>query len=140
MRQFVVDASVAAKWYLPEPQSDHAAALLADPGALLAPDILYVEVAEVVWQRVAWGEVDPATAGEIMAELRKVPFELLSTTELIADALPLALENRCTLRDALYLALAVQANCPLVTADRKLHDTLKTGPRAAHVLWIEDLE
>lgn len=139
MRQFVVDASVAAKWYLPEPHSDHAAALLADPGTLLAPDVLYLEVAEVVWQRVVWGEIDPATADEILAELRKVPFELRSTTELIADALPLALKNRCTLRDALYLALAAHANCPLVTADRKLFDTLKAGPLAAHVLWIGNL-
>lgn len=138
MRQFVVDASVAVKWYLPELHSERAEAVLADSGALLAPDHLYLEVASVLWQRALQGEIDAAAAGEIVAELRKVPIELRHTTELVADALALALESGCTLEDCLYLALAVQASCPVVTADRRLYDALKDGPLGAHVLWIGD--
>jgi predicted nucleic acid-binding protein len=138
MRQFVVDASVAVKWYLPESHSDRAEAVLADPGALLAPDHLYLEVAAVLWQRSLRGEIDAATAGQILAELRKVPIELRHTTELVADALALALESGCTLEDSLYLTLAIQVGCPLVTADRRLYDAQKDGPLGAHVLWIGD--
>jgi predicted nucleic acid-binding protein len=138
VRRFVVDASVAVKWYLPEPHSDRADAVLADSGALFAPDLLYFEVAYVVWQRVLRGELDEATAGQIMAELSKVPFELRRTTELVSEALAIALESGCTLGDSLYLALAVQANCPVVTADRKLHEALKDGPLGGHLLWIGD--
>jgi predicted nucleic acid-binding protein len=138
MRQFVVDASVAVKWYLPEPLSERAEAVLADTAVLLAPDCLYLEVATVLWQRVLRGEIDAATAGQVMAELRKVPFELRRTTELVVDALALAVESGCTLEDSLYLALAVQAGCPVVTADRRLYDALKDGPLGAHLLWIED--
>lgn len=138
MRQFVIDASVAVKWYLPEPHSDKAEAVLADSGALLAPDHLYLEVASVLWQRSLRGEIDPATAGQIVTELRKVPIELRHAAELVSDALALALESGCTLEDSLYLALAVQANCPVVTADRRFHDALKDGPLGAHVLWIGD--
>jgi predicted nucleic acid-binding protein len=138
VRQFVIDASIAVKWYLPEVHSDRAEALLADSGALLAPDHLYLEVASVLWQRSLRGEIDAATAGQIVAELRTVPIELRHTTELVSDALALALESGCTLEDSLYLALAVQASCPVVTADQRLHDILKGGPLGAHVLWIGD--
>jgi predicted nucleic acid-binding protein len=138
MRQFVVDASVAVKWYLPEPLSDRAEAVLADTGTLIAPDCLYLDVATVLWQRVLRAEIDAATAGQIVAELRKVPFELRHTTELVAEAMALAVESGCTLEDSLYLALAVQAGCPVVTADRRLYDALKDGPLGAHLLWIED--
>lgn len=138
MRQFVVDASVAVKWYLPEPLSDRAEAVLADTAALLAPDCLYLEVATVLWQRVLRGEIDAATAGQIVAELRRVPFELRRTTELVADAMALAVESGCTLEDSLYLSLAVQAGCPVITADRRLYDAQKDGPLGSHLLWIED--
>jgi predicted nucleic acid-binding protein len=138
MRQFVVDASVAVKWYLPEPLSDRAEAVLADAGTLLAPDCLYLEVASVLWQRVLRGEIDAPTAGQIVTELRKVPFELRHATELVSDALALAVESGCTLDDSLYLALALQAGCPVITADRPLYDILKDGPLGAHMLWLED--
>jgi hypothetical protein len=32
----------------------------------------------------------------------------------------------------------VQAGCPLVTADRRLYDTLCAGELAAHALWLGD--
>ena len=43
-----------------------------------------------------------------------------------------------TVYESLYLALAVQLNCRLVTADEKLSSALKNGPLGNRILWVED--
>jgi predicted nucleic acid-binding protein len=50
----------------------------------------------------------------------------------------LAVELDRTMYDSLYLALAVAAECALVTADAKLHAAVAASPLAAHVQWVED--
>jgi predicted nucleic acid-binding protein len=139
VKRYVVDASVAAKWYFPEPLSERADALLEQRGELFAPDVLLVEIAQLAWKRARRGEIDEASADRIVAELRKVPFELKPTAELVTAALPLALHRGFTLTDGFYIALAVQSGCPVVTADRRLYDALRAGPLAEHALWLGDL-
>jgi predicted nucleic acid-binding protein len=137
-KRYVVDASVAAKWYFPEPLSERAEALLEQSNEILAPDILLVEVAQIAWKRARRGEIGEVVADRIVAELRKVPFELKPTADLVTAALPLALHRGFTLTDAFYIALAVQSGCPLITADRRLCDALRAGPLAGHALWLGD--
>lgn len=138
VKRYVVDAGVAAKWYFPEELSERADALLEECNELLAPDVLLVEIARLAWKRARRGEIGEAVADRLVAELRKVPFELKPTAELVTAALPLALNRGFTLGDAFYIALAVQAGCPLVTADRRLYDALRAGPLAGHALWLGD--
>jgi len=139
IRRYVVDASVAAKWYFQEEHSDRADILLEREGELLAPGLLVVEIATLVWKRARRGEVSEAVADRIVAALRQVPLEIRPTAELVTAALPLALHGGLTLHDAFYAALAVKSGCPLVTADRKLYDVLRGGHLADHALWIGDL-
>ena len=47
--KWVVDASVAAKWLVPEADSPLAEALLDDD--LLAPDLLFAEVGNILWNK-----------------------------------------------------------------------------------------
>ena len=140
LERFVVDASVAAKWYFPEELTERADALLEQRNEILAPDVLLVEIANLAWKRARRGEIGEAVADRIVAELRQVPFELRPAAELVAAALPLALHPHqgLTLVDGFYVALAVQSGCPLVTADRRLYDALAAGPLAQHALWLGD--
>ena len=48
----VIDASVAAKWYLPEKGSDAAVELQEGPDQLFAPDLIRMEVAGSITRRV----------------------------------------------------------------------------------------
>jgi len=139
IRRYVVDAGVAAKWYFPEPLSERAVLLLERRTEIFAPDILLVEIAQLAWKRARRGEIGEAVADRIVAELRKVPFDLKPTAELVTAALPFALHRGFTLTDAFYIALAVQSGCPVITADRRLHDALHAGDLAGHVLWLGDL-
>jgi predicted nucleic acid-binding protein len=138
IKRYVVDASVAAKWYFREEHSDRADALLEQRNEILAPGLLMIEIATLVWKRARRGEISEATADRIVTELRKVPLEIRSTAELATAALPLAQTHGMTLYDAFYAALAIQTGSPLITADRKLYDVLRGGPLADHALWIGD--
>jgi|SRR5580693_1538673 predicted nucleic acid-binding protein len=137
--RYVVDASVVACWYFDEPLTAGAEALLEQPGDLLAPDLLHLEIARLLFERVARVEIGESTADRILAELRLVPFELTPALDLAPAALSLALRTHLPVTDGFYLALAIQAGCPFVTADRPLYDLLTSGPLAQHALWVGDV-
>lgn len=140
IKRYVIDASVAAKWYFQEELSDRADALLEQENEILAPGLLAVEIATLVWKRARRGEITEAVGDRIVAALREVPFQIRPTVELVTAALPLALHRGLTLHDAFYVALAVKSGSPLVTADRKLYDILHGGPLADHVMWLGDFK
>ena len=117
--KWVVDASVAAKWLAPEPDSSLAEALLDDE--LIAPDLLFAEVGNILWKKQMRGEMD-AAATQIGARwLLQVPLQVHDSASLLADALDLALQLQHPAYDCFYLALARRVDAPLVTADRRLH-------------------
>jgi len=117
--KWVVDASVAAKWLAPEPDSTLAEALLDDE--LNVPDLLYAEVGNILWKKQLRGEMDAATAQIGARWLLQVPVQVHDSASLLADALALAMQMQHPAYDCFYLALAMRVNAPLVTADRRLH-------------------
>ncbi len=125
MKVFVVDASVAVKWYIPEPFSDQAVyylELLREGKAkLLAPELIIAELGNVLWKKELSGELardEVQLIGETLAN--SFPAELTEARLLLPAALELALELKPTLNDSLYLALAIVKRATLVTADEKL--------------------
>jgi predicted nucleic acid-binding protein len=117
--KWVVDASVAAKWLAPEPDSPWAEALLDDE--LIVPDLLFAEVANILWKKQLRGDMDIAATQMGARWLLQVPLEVHDSAGLLADALDLALQLRHPAYDCFYLALAQRVDAPLVTADRRLH-------------------
>lgn len=117
---WVIDASVAAKWLSPEAESAFADRLLDDE--LLVPDLLFPEVANVLWKRHTRREMDAAAVEAAARWLRALPLQVHDSAGLTAAALSLALRLQHPAYDCFYLALALKADCPLVTADRRLFD------------------
>ena len=70
--RLVVDASVAVKWVLKEPDSD-AARRIVDRAELLAPDLLWAESGNVLWRRQRSGELSHSNACDMMLTLQAVP-------------------------------------------------------------------
>lgn len=139
MSRFVVDASVAVKWYLPEPYSAAADLLLNPDVELLAPELLYAEMGNILWKRVSRGECPHSTAVMILKELELMPLQIWSTRILAQAAFDISCRTKRTFYDSLYIALAVVSDCPLVTADRKLLNALREGIFKKNILWIEEV-
>jgi predicted nucleic acid-binding protein len=114
---FVIDASVALKWVIPEADSDRAAALLNTE--LIAPGFWLAEVANALWRHIRLRQMTPDQALRRLGELASAPVASLSVEPHIAVALTLAIELRHPVYDCLYLALALHADTHVVTADRR---------------------
>ncbi len=122
----VVDASVAAKWYLPEVGSDAALELLGGPHLLSAPELIRLEVLGALARRVRTGD---ATQDETQSRcqnwlrhLHAGAVSLVPEQEILDDALALSLEIPHNLQDCLYLAAARRLEASLVTADRTFQE------------------
>ena len=139
MSRYVVDASVAIKWYIAEPGWEAAARLLEPERTLIAPEFLRLEVGNILWKYVARGEFKFATAEAIAERLRTTPIHFVPLSQDVDVALRLAVEFSRTVYDSLYLALAAREQCRLVTADRKLYNALESTRLAEQLLWIEDV-
>ena len=116
----VVDASVAAKWILPEADSAAAAALREQETELVAPSLIAAEIGNALWKAVRSGNIRRTEAIAGM-EAVLIWFESLFPIEdLRVQALTLALDLGHPLYDCFYLALAQQQDAPLVTVDEAM--------------------
>lgn len=139
MKPLVVDASVAAKWFLPEDDADRAQALLTGRYALLAPELLWVEVASVVWKYARKRLLTQVEAERIIEHAMVFPVERHPVEPLLADALKLAIEHDRTVYDCLYLALALRESATLATEDARLVRSLAGGRLSRRVCLLADL-
>lgn len=113
----VVDASVAFKWFVPEPASDRALALLDLDDALIAPDLILVEVVNAMWARLRGRENFPQIVSNAADALPRIFESLTPNGPLIARGLAMTVELNHPLYDCIYLALAEREGVRLVTAD-----------------------
>lgn len=114
-----VDASVAVKWLLPEPDSPQAETLLSGGNRLVAPDLLLIEVANVLWRKRRAAQVTDADAAAMQEDLPQFFARLHPIGPLMPRALAISFALDHPVYDCVYLALAEREGCPLVTADAR---------------------
>ncbi|CAI4034070.1 PIN domain-containing protein [Nitrospira tepida] len=139
MSRYVIDASVAIKWFLPEPYAEAAERLRPPSHQLHAPTFFWLEIGNVLCKKIRRAELRPEEAEFILGELRHIPLRLHPDERLFGAAYDLALCTRRSLYDCLYLALAEAIEGTLVTADRKFFVALADGQYGRRMLWVEDL-
>lgn len=124
----VVDASVVMKWFLPEPLRPEAVSLLDNHRAgrviLAAPPHLAAEVAAALTKRVRRGHLSAQQASEAFSYFESYAPTTLTPPGLVASAMQLALAHQQSVYDCLYLALALEMRCDLITADARFHASL----------------
>jgi predicted nucleic acid-binding protein len=134
----VVDASVAIKWFVPEPLSNEAERLLGGGDTLFAPDFLLVEFGNIMWKKVRLGELARDDGDAALAALRSGPVGLVGTPPLVERALHLAHEIEHPLYDCLYLATAETVAATVATADRRFFDRCSLSIMQSRIAWLGD--
>jgi predicted nucleic acid-binding protein len=112
----VIDASVAAQWFVNEPGSAAARPLL-DEADLLAPDFLLVETFQVVWKRWRRREANLDQLNDVIPRLRLIVAVLVPVGDLIEEAARIARDSRHSIYDCFYVVLARRSGATLISAD-----------------------
>jgi predicted nucleic acid-binding protein len=139
----IVDASVAAKWFLPEEDLESEARLIRD--ALLdarisayAPSILWSEVAHAIVGAVRQKRFDADQARSVSARFHRLRPAVELTVVDEDDAVDRALKVGIGAYDAQYLSLGAQLAQSVITADRRLFE--RGGAHGYDVVWLGDIE
>jgi predicted nucleic acid-binding protein len=141
MSGYVVDASVAVKWLVSEDFSAEAATLLDGQATLIAPDLLFAEATNALWALCRRGDIGEADFAEAVDALKAAPVAVPHPMRrLAASAARLAIDLAHPAYDCFYLALAIQEQHPVVTADRRFYDVVRRHPYLVdRVIHVESL-
>jgi predicted nucleic acid-binding protein len=129
--RIVIDASVAVKWVIDEPESEAAVALRDQE--LIAPALWLAEAANALWRHARIGEIGDDETAAHFAELLKAPVASLPIEPYLERALELAMEIGHPVYDCIYLALALHHRTHVVTADRRFAAAADTPALAGRV-------
>ena len=137
---FVLDASVAAKWFLSarhETLTAEATGVLQsfsrDEIKLLVPDLFWPEIGNVFWKAIKIGRMTRRSAEEAVATLREASLPTAPCLPILPEAFAISNTFDITVYDALYVGLAVARNHLLITADERLVNSLRDY---FPVLWL----
>jgi predicted nucleic acid-binding protein len=141
--KIVVDTSVLIKWFKTRDED-----LLREARTLLhqienrslevhVPALLLYEVGNILLLKT---KLSPVALDQTVERLETLPFIVAPpATPLLKRAARLGRELSLTFYDASFLALAVELDCPYITADRRLFERARTLPRVRHLSRIGSL-
>ena len=122
--KYVLNSSVGFKWVVPEVDSDKALRLRDDfrngVHELVAPDVFPIELAHAITRAERQGRVTVAHGWALWLGVMADSPHLFPSIPLIPRAYEISSRMRVGIYDCLYVALAEQEKCQLVTADDKL--------------------
>ena len=128
--KYVLDSSVALKTVLPESDSRQAIHLIEEfkqqIHELIAPDVLPIETGHALTRAERQGRVAVSDGWLLWQSIMSDCPRLHPSLPLMPRAFELSSAMRLGVYDCLYVALAEQEGCSLVTADSRLAKTFKS--------------
>lgn len=133
MQSYVLDASVAAKWFLPqsgETLVEESLEILDGYAngriSLLVPDLFWPEFGNILWKSIRKGRISKQSAEDALSLLGGTALSTSSSLPLLRSAFAIAVTFDRSVYDCIYVALAVARDRPLLTADERLANALAT--------------
>jgi predicted nucleic acid-binding protein len=128
--KYVLDSSVALKTVLPESDSQQAIRLVKEfkqeIHELIAPDVLPIEIGHALTRAERQGRIAVADGWILWQSIMSDCPSLHPSLPLMPRAFELSSAMRLGVYDCLYVALAEQEGCSVVTADARLAKTFKS--------------
>jgi predicted nucleic acid-binding protein len=118
---FVVDASVAAGWFLPDERTENsdALALRMQSEEGIAPDLFWHEARSLLLAAPRRGWIPEAAVYMSLDRIATIPLRNAGASD-AATTVRLAIKHSLSAYDSAYLDLALREHAPLATADKKL--------------------
>lgn len=133
-RPLVLDTSVAVKWHLPEEYHeltlDVLVAVREDRVELLAPITIAPELFNALWQQHRRSGMPSERVRSMYNDFIESPISFFEIEQLLPRAAEISLQTGAIIYDALFLALAEDADTVVVTADGRLLKALEGTPYA----------
>lgn len=123
---FVVDASIAGAWLLPDEENtaaDQAMMRMAEEDAV-APDLLRHEIRSILLSAEKRERISADFVHSALARFRALPLQLAGPGD-DTEVVRLSRKYRLSAYDAAYLALALLKQLPLATLDRRLAEAAR---------------
>lgn len=133
----VLDASVVLKLLTEEPGSDAALARVSREPDRVAPDWVHVEIAAALSKKVRYAGLPIEAAREYMKAVPLVMTEIADTASLLDVALDLSVALQHALYDCVYMAMAIEERCTVLTADRKFYHAAERGGLGQHLELLQ---
>lgn len=125
--RYVLDSSVALKVVLPEPDSAKAIQLCDDfrngIHELITCDVFPIEIGNARTRAERQPRIPPSSAAGLWQQIMSDCPMLFASIPLMPRAIALSSQARIGVYDCLYLALAEQDQCEVVSADQRLVNT-----------------
>lgn len=135
---FVVDASVAVKWFIREELHEQAIALSERGHELIAPNLIFAEVANVLRRRVRLGHISSEQAGRAVGNLGEAFRAIVPIEQVIDSAFEQSARLDHSVYDIVYLICALERpGSFLVTSDAKFEAKARASGFGEKVLSLE---
>jgi predicted nucleic acid-binding protein len=136
--KLVLDASVAIKLYIAEPDSDLALAVVAGDADFTAPQLFFAEVGQALLRhhrerRLSWLQLDFA-----LLDLTRKVMAPVGDAVLLRRAISIAQILTHRLHDCFYVALAERTDCELLTADEALAGKMRRSALSISVRLLNE--
>lgn len=139
--RYVLDCSVAIRWFVPQSYWQVARSILADlrrnEVRFIAPRVIIPEFGHVMRKLAVGKIIEEAEARDSLLRFLDLPIELMEDKPLSTQALDLSLANMATFYDALYVALAMREDLKVLTADKPMTTAFAKLDRT---VWLGDLK
>jgi predicted nucleic acid-binding protein len=121
MAKFVLDASGIIEFLIPGPWTIDIRAFidkLTADDQVFVPEFCLLECTNVIWKHTRFNGMPQAVAEDVLNVLQSMPLATVPSERLLMVALQIAFTNTLSVYDCVYIALARDLQCPLVSLDR----------------------
>jgi len=129
-KRYIIDTSVVSKWFYKESEEDIYNAsflynkLKSEKCILFAPDLLMYELLNVLRTK---SEIKDEKVSEILTELYNFLVILGINKNLLLKSFLISRKLNISVYDSIFLALTIDLDASLITADKKLYEVNKNS-------------
>ena len=135
LREAVLDASILVQTVVREKYTDTSLKLVGALKVIHVPSLILYEIGNALVMLTHKKFIRKEDAIRKFNFLNSIPTLAMEEVP-FSKAIDIAVKLKITLYDASYLALALEVNAPLITADRELYERGKTTAKVIHASEI----